>query len=710
MALLDLSKTDLTGLFQPRSVAVVGASNARGKVGNAVVRNLLSSGYGGEIIPINPREEEIEGLKCYPSLSDYGPVDVAVMAVPARLVPDLAREAGQTGVKFLVVLTAGFREVGHEGLLLERELMAQAKEHGMRVIGPNTLGIMDTHTPLNASFSANFPLKGNIAFFSQSGALCAATLDWSLERGLGFSRFVSIGNKADLEEADFIVDAALDPNSRSILIYMESVSDGLRFLEVSRAASRETPIVVLKSGRSTAGAQAASSHTGALAGSDQAYETAFRQAGILRAETMEDLFNLAMAFAQQPVPRGPRVAVVTNAGGTGIITADAIEASGLTMARFTTQTLDKLRQGLPAEASVINPVDVIGDADPDRYAFALRTTLEEENVDSVVALMCPTAFTQPVKTAQEIIKLKAEFPEKPLLAVFTGGQAIREGAQALEDNDVPCFFFPEPAIRTLRGITDYASLRDKPDPQMEEILDADRDQVREIIDQVMEKGRTVLLGHESMEIVRCYGVPTVQSRLARTMDQAREIAQEVGYPVAMKASSSKILHKTEVGGVKLNLETAQEVEEAFGDILDRVHRHFPRTPLAGVEIQEMAPKGLEVIIGMTRDVQFGPLMVFGMGGIYVNLLEEVAFRLAHGLDRREAREMMEETKAWSLLKGFRGAEPSDLNAIEDIIIRVGALVRDFPEIVELDINPLFCYTRGAKALDVKITLAEGEKS
>ncbi len=710
MSLHEYVQTDLTRLFEPQSVAVIGASKSEGKVGNAVLKNLLSSNYGGEIVPVNPREEEIEGLKCYPSLSDYGPVDVAVVAIPARFVPDVAEEIGVLGTGFLVVLSAGFKEVGHEGLKLERRVMESARKHGMRVIGPNTLGIMDTHTPLNASFSANFPLKGNIAFFSQSGALCAATLDWSLERGLGFSRFVSIGNKADLDEPDFIIDAALDPNSRSILIYMESITDGLRFLEASRAASRETPIVVLKSGRSSAGAQAASSHTGALAGSDRAYETAFRQAGILRAETMEDLFNLAMAFAQQPVPAGPRVAVVTNAGGTGIIATDAIERSGLAMAGFQRETLRKLREGLPAEASVTNPVDVIGDAGPDRYAFALRTVLEDETVDSVVALLCPTAFTKPAETAREIIGLKQEFSAKPLLVVYTGGKAVRKGAEILEENGVPCFFFPEPAIRTLKGISDYAHLRDLPEPDMVQLDDVDRDRVREVITRAQSRGRNVLLGHECMEIMKAYRIPAVESRLARTMEEAVAVAEELGYPVAMKASSSQILHKTEVGGVKLNLETAQEVQSAFGEILDRVHRHFPTTPLSGVEVQEMAPPGLETIIGMTRDVQFGPLMVFGMGGIYVNLLEEVSFRLAHGLDWKQAREMMEETKAWALLTGFRGAKPSDIKAVEDILVRVGTLVRDFPEIVELDINPLFCYHQGAKALDVKITLAEGDET
>lgn len=701
-------RSDLARLFRPRSVAVVGASRAPGKVGNAVVRNLLSSGFAGEVVPVNPGEEEVEGLRCYPSVSAYGAVDVAVVAVPARLVAEVAEDAGRAGTGFLVVLSAGFREVGHDGLVLERQLLEIAGRWGMRVIGPNTMGIMDTHTPVNASFAANFPLQGYIAFYSQSGALCAATLDWSLERGLGFSRFVSIGNKADLNEADFITDAGLDENSRSILIYMESVEDGAAFLRAARKATPTTPIVVLKSGRSDAGALAASSHTGALAGSDQAYETAFRQAGILRADTMEELFNLAMAFAQQPIPTGERVAVVTNAGGTGIITADAIELAGLSMARLSTQTMTALREQLPAEASVANPVDVVGDAGPERYALALKITLDDPNVDSVVALLCPTAFTRPAETAVEIARLRSQHPEKPLMAVFTGGQAVREGAQVLEDSDISCFFFPEPAVKTLAGITRYGQLRQRPPAAPEPRAAADRAAVERIIGQARSEGRAVLLGYESMAVVGAYGVPIIKSRLARTADEAAELADAIGYPVALKASSSKILHKTEVGGVRLNLADERQVREAFGSILDRVSRHMPETPLEGIEVQEMAAPGEETIIGMSRDLQFGPLLVFGLGGIYVNLLEEVSFRLADGLDRREVREMMQETKAYTLLRGFRGAEPADLETVESVILQVAALVTDFPEIAELDINPLFSYPDGARALDVKITLAEGE--
>ncbi len=708
MSTVDTGSSRLSRLFNPSSVAVVGASRSPGKVGHAVVRNLLASGFGGEIVPVNPGESNILGLNTFPSVSAYGPADVVVVAVPARLVLQVAEDAGKAGAGFLVVLSAGFKEIGHEGLLRERELLDIARRYDMRVIGPNTMGVMDTHTPINASFAANFPLKGHVAFFSQSGALCAATLDWSLERGLGFSRFVSIGNKADLDEADFIVDAALDENSRSILIYMESVSDGAGFLRAARDATPHTPIVVLKSGRSDSGAQAASSHTGALAGSDRAYETAFRQSGILRAHTMEDLFNLAQAFAQQPIPRGNRVAVVTNAGGTGIITADAIEEAGLVMARLSRQTMERLREGLPDEASVQNPVDVIGDAGPKRYSFALTVTIEDPNVDSVVALLCPTAFTDPESTAREIVELRHKYPEMPLFAVFTGGKAVREGARVLEENGVSCFFFPEPAIRTLRGITDYGRMRGRPAPRRDELVSGDSARVKEILDKVRASGRNVLLGHESMAVVSAYGVPAINSSIATTADEAVSLAESMGYPVALKASSSKILHKTEVGGVRLNIKDADGVRETFGSILDRVHRHLPLTPLEGIEVQEMAKPGQETIIGMSRDLQFGPLVVFGMGGIYVNLLEEVSFRLADGMDRREARAMIEETKAYSLLRGFRGADASDITAVENVILGVTALVTDFPEIVELDINPLFTYPDGAKALDVKITLAEGE--
>jgi len=415
----------MTQLFQPRSVAVIGASKSEEKVGHAVMRNLIASGFPGSIYPINPREEEILGRRVYRSVKDLPETpDVAVICVPAHITPAVARECGEAGIPYLVTITAGFKEIGPEGLRREQELVEIAATYGMKLVGPNCLGLIDTHTPVNMTFATVQPLKGDIAFFSQSGALCVSILEWSRTQNLGFSKFVSLGNKAQLTETDFIAAAAEDPHTRVILGYIESVDDGPRFLEVARQASRKKPIILIKSGTSEAGAKAASSHTGALAGSDRAYEAAFRQSGVLRARSMEELFDLAAAFAKQPAPRGRAVAIITNAGGPGIITTDNVDRHGLQMARFTRETVQRLREELPAEANVFNPVDVLGDAGPERYAFALRQVLGDPQVDAVIALLTPTAFTQPVVTARDLIAAHQEHPDKPIIAAFMGGESV----------------------------------------------------------------------------------------------------------------------------------------------------------------------------------------------------------------------------------------------------------------------------------------------
>lgn len=696
----------LEKLFNPASVAVIGASRTPGKIGYAIVNNIISSGYRGNLYPINPREEEILGKKCYKRVGDVPEkIDLAVISVPAALVLGVAEECGQAGIKNLVVITAGFKEVGKEGAALEEELIAVTKKYGMRMLGPNCLGLMDTHTPINASFAANSPLRGEIAFLSQSGALCASILDWSLEKGLGFSKFVSLGNKADLNEVDFIADAAEDPYSKVIVGYIENVVDGQRFVEVAREASLKKPIILIKSGTSKAGAQAASSHTGALAGSDQAYETAFKQTGVLRARSMEELFNLAIAFATQPIPRGDRVAIVTNSGGPGIIATDNVEHHELKIARFTKETVEKLRKNLPPEANVYDPVDVIGDADDRRYAFALNTVLADPGVDNLLVLLTPTATLDPLKVADVIIDVRNKFPEKPVVAAFMGGTKVVEASEKLSRNKIPCFPFPEPAIASLAGLVRYNRHRTTAKNEKEYTFKGSPDRVKEVFQRVRGNGRVVLLGSEGAEVLTHYGVPAAPIKLAKTPEEAAQLAGAMGYPVVLKVASPKILHKTDVGGVRLNLATAQEVEKAFVDILDNVHHYLGNVEICGVEVQKMVPRGRELIIGMKRDVQFGPLLMFGLGGIYVNLLKDVSFRLAQGLSQAEIERMLRETKAFTLLKGFRGDEPADIPAIVETVGRVAQLVRDFPEITELDINPLLAYKEGVSALDVKITIA-----
>jgi len=696
----------LNALFRPEGVAVVGASKKREKLGNVILRNMIKSGYGGNVYPINPKESEIEGLKVYPAVSGIGQrVEMAVVVVPAEKVLEVARDCGTAGVKSLVVISAGFKETGPEGMAREKELVGICHAHGMRLLGPNSVGLMDTHTPLNASFAAGFPLKGQIAFVSQSGAMLVAILDWSLKIGIGFSRFVSMGNKADLNEADFIADAAEDPNTRVILCYIEDVKEGAHFLEAAEKATRRKPVIILKSGTSQAGAKAASSHTGALAGSDLAYEMAFKQSGVLRVRRMSELFDLAVVFARQPVPRGPRVAIITNSGGPGIVATDRVEVERLEMARLSRKTVETLRPKLPLEASVYNPVDVLGDAGVERFSFALESVMADESVDSAVVLLCPTAVAEPVETAEAIVKAKARYPEKPVLGVYMGGESLASGADYLVEHGIPCFTFPELAVRALGGLTAYSRIRERPPKEeLPRYRDVDPAAVKRVFEQVRAERRRILLGSESMEVASAYGIPAAPMLLARRAREAVAHAAELGYPVVLKVASPEIIHKTDIGGVKIGLKTAEEVREEFWEMMERVHSHFPRAAVYGIEVQKMYPKGTELIVGMTRDLQFGPLIAFGLGGIYVNLLRDTAFRLVWGMGRREIQAMIEETKAYTLLRGFRGEKPLDIPAVVEIIGRIGKLVSDFPEIVEMDINPVFAYREGARALDVKITI------
>lgn len=697
---------DLTPLFSPKSVAIIGASKNPGKIGNVIVKNVKESGFPGSIYPINPKETEIENLTCYASLSEVPEKpDLAVICVPAKNCTAVMEECGKIGIKAAVVITAGFKEVGPEGLEMEKRLLTICHRYGIKMVGPNCVGIMDTHIPINASFAAGFPVTGDIAFISQSGAMLVSIMDWSRSIGLGFSRVISLGNKADLDEADFIDAIANDPQTKVILCYIEDVHNGKRFLDVASRASKKKPVIVLKSGTSQAGAQAASSHTGALAGSDLAYETAFTQAGILRARSMTELFDLATCFSYQPLPQGDRVAIVTNAGGPGIVTADAIENSNLTMARFSKETLDLLRANLPTEGNIYNPVDVLGDAKSDRYGFALETVLNDPHVDSVVVLVCPTAVTDPEDIARKIIELNQKYPDKPIFTAYMGGVALAQGAKLLTQARIPVFTFPEPAIYSIAGMTKYIrAARAEREVGDLDFDDIDRNKVKAIFYDVIRDRRSVLLGSEAAAVAEAYGISTAPVKLSIYPDEAVELAEQIGYPVVLKVASPKIMHKTDVGGVKVALQNADQVRNAFIEIMENVQRYLPNVVPHGIEVSKMMPRGTELIVGMTRDVQFGPLIAFGLGGIYVNLLKDVSFRLAKGLTRAEITTMISETKAYTLLRGYRGEKPADMLSIIELVARAALLVNDFQEISEMDINPVFAYNDGYSALDIKITI------
>jgi len=652
-------------LFNPRSFAVIGASNTRGKLGNDVMRNLIDSGFEGRIYPVNPKAGEILGQKAFRSVTAIpNDVDVAVIVIPARFVLKTVEECGKKGVKALVIITAGFKESGHDGQEAEKKLIELAKKYEMIIQGPNCLGIINTSAPYNASFSAGTPVKGTIAFASQSGALMTGILDWSLMEKIGFSKFVSLGNKAHLDEADFIEAFGRDPDTSFILLYIESVIDGHKFMEACKKVIPHKPIFIVKSGVSVAGARAASSHTGSLAGSDTAYETAFKQSGVRRAHNMASLFDVASLIDDMQLPSGNRVAIITNAGGPGIMTTDACEAGGLELAQFTSQTHDYLKSNLPPAASVANPIDALGTAQPADYELCIEASLKDENVDAVLVLLTPQAMTKTTESAKVIVD-----------------------------------------VHNLSELYKYTVSRDRLKDEEIPRFKADMKKVEKIIADVRKDNRKVLLGSEAHEIAEAYDIPVARIRLATNSEEAKSLADELGYPIVLKIASPDIIHKSDIGGIMVGLNTLEEVEAGFNQILDSAKKHMPDAKVYGVDVQEMAEKGKELIIGCSRDVQFGPLIMFGTGGIFVNYLKDISFRLAP-MTRTDASELIMDTKMGTLLKGVRGEAPSDIAAIEDTILKISQLVTDFEEIVELDINPAFAYEsgKGISAVDVKITI------
>ncbi|MEM1569438.1 MAG: acetate--CoA ligase [Candidatus Bathyarchaeia archaeon] len=702
-----MGREDLNAILKPNSIAIIGASRRTEAVGNRIVRNILDSGFKGPVYPVNPNADEVYGLKCYPSImSIEDSVDLAVIAVRSNMVPMVAEEAGRKGVKGLIVISAGFKEIGDEGAKLERELLSICRKYNMRMVGPNCLGVINTSTPMNATFASSKPLPGKIALLSQSGALCSAILDWAPKEGLGFSVVISLGNSADLNIIDFIEALKDDENTKVIACYMEGVSDGARFVEVARETSRKKPIIVLKAGLTSMGVRAVSSHTGSMAGSAVAYSTAFKKCGVIQVESIEELFNNSRAFASQPIPNGRNVAILTNAGGPSIVATDACEKFGLVLAWLSDETIDGLRAFLPEQASIINPVDVLGDATAERYERALRLLLKDQGIDAVVVILTPQAVTEPNETAKALARIHNEYPDKPILAVFMGGDSLSEAIDILKSNYIPVYEFPEDAIKTLRNMVDYAEylrIRYREEPfEFERNINL----VRRIVERAKTEGRTVLLSHEAKAVIRAYGLNVPRSGFAQNLRQALSIANSIGYPVALKIVSPHIVHKTDVGGVVLNINSDYELENAYDSMMRNIATLLPQARIYGVEVQEMVPPGKEVIVGIHRDLQFGPLIMFGLGGVYVNLMRDVSFRLVP-LNRREAYNMVMETKAYSLLRGFRGETPSDVESVVDVLLRVSKLALDFKEIAELDINPLIVYERGKNslALDVKITLS-----
>jgi acetyltransferase len=698
----------LSHFFAPRTVAVIGASTSPTKLGHAVLNNLLRGGFLKEdrrVYPINPTAESILGQPCFRSvLAVPGPIDLAVIVIPYPAVPDALRECGEKAIPAAIVISAGFREAGWEGAERERELLEVARQFSIRLIGPNCLGVIDTITPLNATFSAGMPPSGPMAFMSQSGALGAAILDWAMAGRLGLSKFVSLGNKADVSETDLLQEWAADPALRVILAYIEGLPDGQQFIRVARQVSRQKPVVAIKSGITQSGARAVTSHTGSLAGSEQAYQAAFRQAGVIRADTLEELLDFALAFGYLTPLRGDRVAIITNAGGPGILATDAVERYGLRLARFEPERQAKLEQFLPGAASAANPVDLLGDARADRFDFALQQILDDPQVDAILVLVTPQAMTDMEQTADVIVRAAAQ-ASIPVLACLMGQASLGRGPDILQQHNVPRFPFPERAARALYAMNQYRLLRSVPIPQFD-TLEVDRARVSGAIQAVRAAGRVSIGDFEAREILLAYGFKAPATELAASAEQAVEFADRLGYPVVLKVASPEILHKTDIGGVRLGLEGPSEVRDAFDLITYRAQRFLPEARLWGCTVQKMVPPGLEMLVGMNRDPQFGPLVTCALGGVFVEILQDAVFRLAP-FSRQEAEAMLTELRAAALFSGVRGRRPVDREALVEALLRVGQLVVDFPEIEELDINPFVVFEagQGGVALDMRLILS-----
>ncbi|ABB15303.1 acetate--CoA ligase alpha subunit [Carboxydothermus hydrogenoformans] len=700
-------KERVAKLLNPRSIAVIGASEKPEKLGNAILRNIVS-GYKGEVFGVNPRVKKIQEIEVYPDVFSLPyPVDLAVIVLPAEKAVVALKEAAEAGVKSAVVISGGFKETGNEGALLEEEIKKIALDFEMPVLGPNCVGIVNNNLQLNATFLRTAPLKGEIAFVSQSGAILSTVLEWSLKEDLGFSYMISMGNKAVLNEADFLPAIANDPGTAVILLYIEDVVEGSSFLKKAYEASLLKPVVVFKAGISTAGAKAASSHTGALAGSIEGYKLAFAKTGLIRAKTLEEMFIYARVFASGQKVTGKNIGIVTNSGGPGVITADRLELNGLNITGLSAKTINELKTFLPRAASFGNPVDILGDADEEKYAMTLKTVLDDEKVDGVVAVYGKTAVIDMEKMVQAVINGRRKNPDKPVVACFLGGVDSRRAKELLNKNKIPFYSFPEAAADALAVLYRYYSWREKQKEGKTEFSfdDIDRKLAREIIKNALVEGRRNLTGYETAEVLKAFGFPVLPVKLVRNVQELRKAIEEISFPLALKIVSPDLLHKSDVGGVALNIKNEQEAIRAYQKMILEVPKKVPEAKILGVEVQKQIAPGLEIFIGANRDPVFGPILAFGLGGIYVNLLNDIALRLNYKFTREEALEMIKETKVYEIIKGYRGQKAYDLKIIQEILGRLSLFLEEIPEIKEIDFNPVFVYEKGALIIDAKVVLA-----
>lgn len=701
----------LDPILRPASVAVIGASRKPGTIGYQIIDNLVKHGYTGAVYPVNPSAASIHSIRAYRSVLEIpDPVDLAIVVVPKERVLEVVDECCAKGVRGLVVISAGFREVGGSGVERERALVERVRRHGMRLIGPNCMGVLNTapDMSMNATFAPTMPPAGPAAFMSQSGALGVTILDYARELGIGIRQFVSVGNKPDVSGNDLLEYWEEDEAIRVILMYLESLGNPRKFTRIARRVTRRKPIVVVKSGRTAAGARAASSHTGALAGTDATADALFAQCGVIRVESVQALFDVALAFSHLPIPGGNRVAIVTNAGGPGIMIADACEAAGLEVVELTEETQARLRASMPEEASVRNPVDMIASATAESYRIALDAVLADPRVDAAIAAFVPPLGVRQQDVAAAIVEARRARPGKPLVAVLMGREGLPEGRAELGAAGVPAYIFPESAARALAAMDAYRRWLERP-LGVVRTFEVDRGTVRRVIEDALAAGRMHLTTMEAMAILRAYGIPTVECRLARSADEAAAAAEAIGFPVVLKVLSRHIVHKSDVGGVAVDLRGPEEIRDAYRRMMQRIAEVAPGADVDGVLVQPFIKGGRETIIGMTLDRSFGPVLMFGLGGIYVEALGDVAFRVEPVSDV-DAWEMVRGIRGRRLLEGFRGEPPADQALLVEVIQRVSQLVGEHHEIQELDINPFVAFEVGGLALDARIRVGPAESA
>jgi acetyltransferase len=702
----------LDAVFRPRSVAIVGATETQGSVGHTLTVNLLSGGYKGVVYPINPKRDTVLGHRCYKSISDIPDgVDLAVIATPSLTVPGIIAECAKKNITSTIIISAGFKELGQKGAELEKKIL-EAADGRVRIIGPNCLGVMNPSLQLNATFAGRMALPGQVAFVSQSGALCTAVLDWSLREKVGFSSFVSIGSMLDVNWGDLIDYFSEDPDTKSILIYMESIGDAHAFLSAAREATLSKPVIVLKVGRTEFAQKAAMSHTGSIAGSDDVLDAAFRRCGVLRVTEIRELFYMADILAKQPRPMGPKLAILTNAGGPGVLATDALVLSGGQIAELSPETISEMDQFLPQHWSHSNPVDILGDASPERYENAAAVLAKDPGIDGLLTILTPQAMSDPAGTAKKMIRF-SKIQGKPVLASWMGGEEIDEGKKVLIEAGIPVFPYPDEAAKMFTYMWQYSDnlrqLYETPASTVYKPKERGSAKVvsEKIIRHVLKDGRTLLSEHESKQILEAYGIPVVETHVAKNADEAVTLSGKFGYPVVLKLHSETITHKSDVGGIRLDLRDAAAVRQAFTDIQKAVSEKKGKEHFGGVSVQKMIKSagGFELILGASPDAQFGPVLLFGSGGVNVEVFKDCALGLPP-LNTTLARRLMERTKVFAALKGSRGRLPVDLSLLENILVRFSQLVLEQKRILEIDINPLFVSSDTCVALDARIVLVD----